>query len=194
MAKSALAPLTIVFTLVACQEREHEAPTAPEPAVTAAIAPKPRARPQLPEDPELAAKSSAQWEEHLREEEEHRQLCYDRDRLPQHRSVMAQLTAMRQRYDGAKSEAALASARAQVNQRAPALRKTLDEIDPWKNSSRALPEQEAILNLLVQSYPDARLAALRGTARADESVAAELDRRTIAIGQTLGRAEKCKDE
>jgi hypothetical protein len=155
---------------------------------------KERQHPRLPENPELGAKSSAQWQEHLEEEEEHRQLCYDRDRLGQHREVMSQLASLRQRYDQARSEAELASARAQGQRQAPALQKQLDAIDPWKNSSVALPQQQAMLKLLVESYPGARLEALRGNSQNDSRVAAELDRHAESIGQLLERAARCQDE
>jgi len=193
-ASKAASALALALALSACQKREHDPPPLVEQPTAQTLTTKQRLHPPLPEDPKLAAKSSAQWEEHLHEEEEHRQLCYDRDRLAQHREVMTQLTSLRQRYDDARSEAELAKARAQVERQAPALQKLLDVIDPWKNSSFAVPQQQAMLKLLVESYPVVRLEALRGDGQNSGRVAAELERRAESIRQLLERAERCKDE
>jgi hypothetical protein len=187
--------LALALALSACQKREPDQLPLPEqPPAPAAAAVKKRLHPPLPENPELGAKSSAQWQEHLDEEEEHRQLCYDRDRLGQHREVTTQLASLRKRYDQARTEAELASARADAQRQAPALQKQLDVIDPWKNSSVALPEQQAMLKLLLESYPGARLEALRGNGQSSGRAAAELDRHAESLRQLLERAERCKDE
>lgn len=186
--------LALALAFVACQKREHEPPPLVEQPAAIAPATKQRLHPPLPEDPKLAAKSSAQWAEHLHEEEEHRQLCYDRDRLVQHRAMMTELASLRQRVDRARSEADVAKARADGQRLAPDLQKRLDAIDPWKNSSMVLPDQQAMLKLLVESYPDTRRESLRGNAQNGANVAAELDRRAESIQKLLARAERCKDE
>src|SRR5690242_18946931 len=72
----------------------------------------PRRHPALPENAELGRKATEQWEEHEREEEHNRRLCFDHERMPQHRAVTAELERLRERYETARSAPDLAAARA----------------------------------------------------------------------------------
>ena len=73
---------------------------------------------------------------------------------------------------------------------APALRKQLDDIDPWRNSSLLVADYEALLTLLAQPPS----AAPSGSAVELGPLRSELDQRLRAIDQKLKAAEECEEE
>src|SRR5581483_9492579 len=131
----------------------------------------------LPEDPDAGRKSEAEWRRHMDWEERERQLSFDKNRIPQHRAVIRQLTAARARYDRAKTKAAVERMRAEM----PALRQALQarttEIDHWRVNSPLLADYDAEIADLDVAYPDAKLAALDGDAQPLRAVRARMDQR-----------------
>jgi hypothetical protein len=149
-----------------------------------------RRHPPLPENAELGRKATEQWEEHEREEEHNRRLCYDHERRPQHRAVTAVLENLRQRYERARSPSDVAGVQALAQSETPALRKQLDAIDPWKNSSLVVKDYEALITLLAQPPPGAK----SGSAAELGALRSEIDQRLRAIEQKLTAAEECEEE
>jgi len=191
---SAAYALSMMFGVAAlgCRRDSTEEPT-PTGAATEVARVEPRRHPRLPEDAELGRKATEQWEEHEREEEQNRRLCYDHERLPQHRAVTAALESLRQRFERARSESDVAGAQALARREAPALRKQLDDIDPWRNSSLLVADYDALLARLApppsaapggSALPLGPLGPLRS----------ELDERLRAIEQKLEAAEECEEE
>lgn len=158
------------------------------PAPVEAAAPKVRRHPPLPEDPELGRKATEQWQEHEEEEERNRQRCFDYERRPQHRTVIAALDRLRKGYDRAKSKSEIAAAQARATREAPALREQFDQIDPWQNSSLLVADYAALLDLLTQ--PSA--GAQSGDAAELKALRAELRQKSQELQQTLKEAEKCE--
>jgi hypothetical protein len=131
---------------------------------------------RLPEDPVAGAKSTAQWRTFMAAEEHERRLHYDRDRIKQHRAVLRLLKAARARYDRARTKAAIDAARAGFSATADDVHKRMTEIDHWGNNSNLLADYEALLHLLADDYPAARISSLEG----DRAV---LDRARAAVGE-----------
>jgi hypothetical protein len=133
-------------------------------------------------------KATEQWQDHEQEEERNRQRCFDFERRPQHRTVLAALERLRKGYDRAKSKTEIAAAQARATREAPALREQIDQIDPWQNSSLLVADDAALLDLLTQpsagaqSGDAAELKALRG----------ELRQRLQSLQQKLKESEKCE--
>ena len=153
-----------------------------------------RADPMPPEDPVKAAKSTAQWREHLAAEEHERKLHYDRDRLKGHRAVLKLLVAARARYDRAKTKAAVLAVQKRVPATAEDIRRRIKQIDQWGTNSNLLGDYDAFLNALGDPYPAARIAAIGGDHAAHDALAADLDRRTRHIKDWLAEAAASKDE
>ncbi|HTV25729.1 MAG TPA: hypothetical protein VMG12_43835 [Polyangiaceae bacterium] len=137
-----------------------------------------------------AAGATASAPRNAQRDEEHRRLCYDRDRLVQHRALLGALQELRQREERAKTEADVHAAQAHARQQAVALRRQLLELDPTKNNSLAARDLEMMLELLLEAYPSELAAHQRGAAP-DGSVADELERRNRSVQSTLEHAAQC---
>ena len=154
-----------------------------------------RADPMPPEDPVKAAKSTAQWREHLAAEDHERKLLYDRDRLKEHRAVLKLLVAARARYDRAKTKAAVLA----IQKRLPATVEDVraphrSRIDHWGTNSNLLADYDAYLNALSDGYPAARIASLDGEPAPLDAVRRDLDQRTRHIKDWLAEAAASQDE
>jgi hypothetical protein len=113
--------------------------------------------------------------------------------MADHRALLEQLAALRARYDRARSEAALSAARAtapaQLEKLAASVASKLDT----GRGSRLLPDYEALRTALASSYPDAKLASLRGDASALTAARASFDERMKAMQAWLEEAKAAKD-
>lgn len=155
----------------------------------------PRSSPaKLPEDAAAGQLALAQWTEHLQEEERARQANYDRRRLPEHLAVIELLEQGRERYDRAKSKAAVARAQAQFRSGAPKLRARIHQIDRFGRSSRVLNDYTALAELLSGPYASARLAALGGDGVALEQARSEAASRLAQVHEWLDVAARAEDE
>lgn len=163
-------------------------------ALTGAPVTPARADPMPPEDPAKAAKSTAQWREHMAAEEHERMLFYDRDRLTQHRAVLKLLVAARARYDRAKTKAAVLATQKRVAQTVDDVRRRITQIDHWGTNSKLLPDYDAYLKALSDGYPAARIASLDGHTDALDTLRGDLDQRTRHIKDWLAEAAAAKDE
>jgi len=141
-----------------------------------------------------AAKATAQWQEHLREEEDERRQLYDREHAKEHAVVLAALEKALSRLDAAKSKSALATAKAAVAASLPALEKKVDAIDPKRKSSNLLTDYEAILAALAGPYPDARLAALTGDDEPERELKADMDRRLEKARAWLDKEREAEED
>jgi hypothetical protein len=119
-------------------------------------------QPPLREDPVAGKRSSEQWDKHLQTEELERQFLFDKNRLPEHRVLMARIAEARAHWDNAESPTEFERARNALQPKLHTLRSNLDALDRWKNSSLILPDYEALLSALSDSYPAAKLAAIGG--------------------------------
>jgi hypothetical protein len=159
-----------------------------------AVAGPPDAGGRLPEDPVAGAKATAQWHEHLVREERDRKLQYDRARIREHRSLMRVLADARARYDRARTPGALAAARARMPATAADARRRITAIDHWGVNSNLLADYDAILKVLADDYPNARLAALHGDAQPLAQLRAQLADRDKKMAAWLAEAAASKDE
>jgi len=146
------------------------------------------------EDPAAAAKSTAQWREHMAAEDHERKLFYDRDRIKEHRAVLKVLVAARARYDRAKTKAAVLTAQKRLPPTVEDVRRRMTKIDHWGNNSNLLADYDAYLKALSDSYPAARIESFEGKPAAQETVRRELDERTRHIKAWLTEAAESKDE
>ena len=153
-----------------------------------------RADPMPPEDPVKAAKSTAQWREHLAVEEHERKLFYDRERLKDHRAVLKLLVAARGRYDRARTKAAVLAAQKKLPATDAEIRRRITQIDHGGTNSNLLGDYDAYLKALGDSYPAARIAALGGDRGPLDALAAELDKRTKHIKDWLAEAAASRNE
>jgi hypothetical protein len=135
----------------------------------------------LPEDPIAGARSVAQWQEHLREEERERKANYDRRKLKDHRAVVAFLRDARARYDRAKSNAAVVRLQTELVPATAAIQQRMQKIDRWGGSSNLLTDYAKLLETLAQAYPSARIAAIAG----DDADLSALQRETDARMQKV---------
>ena len=149
--------------------------------------------PRLKEDPAAGKRSEQQWREHLEHEEEERQLGFDRQRLQQHRAAIKLINAARARYDHARTEAAVEKARAGLHGMAE-LHKRVKELDPWGVNSRLLQDYAAFDASLTGTYPDAKVAAIRGDARPLEEARAAFDQRMKSVEAWLEEAAESEGE
>jgi hypothetical protein len=150
--------------------------------------------PRLPEDPVAAKNAGAQWQEHLLKEEEERQMLFDRPRLQQHRAIVKLIKAIRARYDRAKSEPAVAKARAAARSQLDAVHARVNELDPWGVNSRLLPDYEALRATFAGDYAEAKIAALAGDATKLETLRATVEQHLESIDEWLEEAAEGKDE
>lgn len=152
--------LGFFVTFVACRRG-----TPPPPSATSSTTPPlvlDAGPGRLPEDPVKGAESTAQWSEHLREEERERKLKFDASHADEHRAVIAAIEKALESYDAAKSKAQLKVAEARFRAALPALRKQVAAIDPDRQSSNLLTDYDTLLEGLSGPYPSARLAAFDG--------------------------------
>ena len=185
-------PCAALVAGVACSRTQSTRVAAPAHAAEPSVrAPEPQ---RLPEDPVAGKRSEQQWHEHLKFEEEERQLGYDKRRLKQHEAVVALIGAARTRYDRARNEAALAKVRAQMPARLATLRQRVVEIDRWGVSSRVLGDYDALAGALAEAYPAAKLAALKGDPAALGAVRADFDQHLATIGSWLEQVRESEGE
>jgi hypothetical protein len=163
-------------------------------ALTAGAGTLARADPMPPEDPVKAAKSTAQWREHLVAEDHERKLLYDRARLKEHRAVLKRLVAARARYDRARTRAAVVAAQKRLPATVEDVRRRLTEIDRWGTNSNLLADYDAYLEALADSYPAARIESIAGKAAPLDAVRRDLDERTRHINDWLAEAAASQDE
>jgi hypothetical protein len=184
--------------LAACDKHAPEPQPAAPPAQPAQPKPPPPASPddpkRLPEDPEAAKRSEAQWREHMKDEEDERQALFDKQHLAEHRALIKLIAAARTRYDHARTEDAIAKARTEVVASMDDMHKRVTEIDHWGTNSRLLPDYAAIETTLDASYPDTKLAALKGDATAFKQVRDELDQRLKNMEAWLDEVEEGEHE
>lgn len=140
---------------------------------------------RLPEDPVKGAQSTAQWSEHLREEERERKLKFDSAHADEHRVVIAALEKAQKRFDGAKSKAELKDAEARFRAALPALKKQVTAIDPDRQSSNLLADYDALLESLAGPYPAARLTAFEDDESAARRLATDFERRVEKVKGAL---------
>jgi hypothetical protein len=199
---------SIAFVLLAlvaaCHKQADEPVQAPAPGP--ASQPAPAAEPaqpappsttdpnRLPEDTAAAKRSEQQWREHMQDEEDERQLGFDKLHLKEHRALIKLIAAARARYDHAHGEAALVKTRADVQASVTEMRKRVTQIDHWGVNSRLLPDYAALIASLEAAYPDAALAATKGDAHALDQVRSDFDQRMKKIATWLERAAESEEE
>lgn len=196
-----ISPLVLCagVALFACQKRSEPSAAGPRASsVAAAVAsPRPSASAEearLPEDPVLAQRATAQWREHMEEEETGRKLNYDRRKLTEHRAALILLRSTRESYDRAKTKAAVVSVQGSLPKAESALKKQLEAIDRWGVNSNVLGDYAELQRLLLAPYPAARIAALSGDKAEFDAVSAQFDARLKKINDWLARAAESKDE
>jgi hypothetical protein len=182
----------VVVAATACRQSDPPAPA------SNASQPKPSASNvdpgRLPEDPVAGKQSELQWREHMEEEEHERQILFDRQHLEEHRALVKLIVATRARYDGAKTEAAVVKARADMPRRTAEIRRRITEIDHWGVNSRLLSDYDALSASLSDAYPLAKTEALKGDERALTAARADLDGRLQKIDAWLKEAAESEGE
>ena len=149
---------------------------------------------RLPEDPVAGKQSELQWREHMEEEEHERQIGYDRRFLKEHRALTKLIAAARARYDGAKTEAAVAKVRSGMPAQIAEVRRRVTEIDHWGTNSRLLSDYEALSASLTDAYPDAKIGALKGDGSALDVARAAFDGHMQKIAAWLKEAAETEEE
>lgn len=149
---------------------------------------------RLPEDAAAAEKSSAQWREHLAEEEHERRLGYDRRKLTQHRALLALLCATQARYERAQSERDVSAVRTRVRALATETQRRVEAIDHWGVNSNLLTDYSAMLAVLGEPYAQAKIAALGGESHPLEASRAEFDAHRRKVEAWLSEAARSDDE
>jgi len=140
---------------------------------------------RLPEDPLAGRRSEAQWRDFMVAEERERQLGYDRARLRKHQAVVKVLRDTRARLDAARTEVAVQRVRAELPAVMTDLQGRMTAIDHWGVNSPLLKQYQALMAILSTTYPDARLAVMRGgrgrnrAAPGGEGGDSETSRRTL---------------
>jgi hypothetical protein len=163
-------------------------------ALTAGGATAVRGDPMPPEDPVKAAKSTAQWREHLADEDHERKLLYDRGRLKEHRAVLKRLVAARARYDRARTRTAVMAAQKRLPATVADVRRRMNEIDHWGTNSNLLADYDAYLKALSDAYPAARIESFDGKPAPLDAVRRDLDERTRHINDWLAEAAASEGE
>jgi hypothetical protein len=146
-------------------------------------------QPPLPEDPVAGKRSELQWQKHLQAEEVERQMIFDRYRLTEHRALIKRIKDARDRLDRGKTPKQLQQTQRELAPGLQELRKGIDEIDRYKNSSRILSDYEALMTALSHSYPEARLAAMGGKPETLVQARADFDAHLRAMNSWLTRCE-----
>jgi len=187
----------------AAEPAVRSAPAAPAPSTLTATAPRehPRLAPRaaravearrLPEDPIAGARSTEASRERRAKGERNRRLVYDRDRMPAHDALIEQIGAARARYDRARNEAALTAARAAMPAQLEKIQASVTKLDPWGTDSGLLADYAALQAALTASYPEAKLATLRGEPSALPKAQADFDQRLHAMRKWLEEAKRAK--
>jgi hypothetical protein len=166
---------------------------APHPRL-APRAPRALTAPHMPEDPVLAARTTAATEERRAKKKYKRFLTFDHENISVHRALLAQIASARARYDRASDEAGLSAARAGMPAQLEKMKEGLAKLDARGIGSRLLPDYEALQTALTISYPDAKLASLRGDKSALTAEQASFDQRLHAMEQWLEQAKAASPE
>ena len=173
----------------ACREASN-APQARErrgPLVTAE-------QPPLKEDPAAGKRSELQWKKHLQAEEVERKMFFDKNHAAEHRALIARIKEARERLDKPKTAGALKTTRAALEALLQELQSGIDALDRWKTSSQLIPDYEALLMALRESYPAARLAAMSGNAAPLSAARTRFDSHLRNMQTWLTRVERDEDE
>lgn len=197
--------LVLSFALVAtlgCRKRELTSASAAARASASAGTPQSHAvvlasakdPTRLPEDPAAGQRSVAQWREHLEEEERERQLNYDKRKLKEHGALIAVLKAARDGYDNARDEKAVSSKQKAFSAARSNVQQRLEKIDRWGVNSKLLKDYAALIELLSEAYPAARIAALGGEPARFDALRVEFDTRVKKINEWLESAEEAEEE
>jgi hypothetical protein len=171
----------------------HAGEAAPAREAAQAAPPNP-ASDRLPEDPALGAKATAQWRDFMKQEERERQLRFDRGKLKEHRAVLRLIVGTRARLDRAKTPTAIAAQRARLPPAIEEIHQRITALDHWGVNSNLLPDYDAILEVLADDYPAARLAALAGDGTYRAALRGVLDARQKKIKDWLEEAAATEDE
>lgn len=150
--------------------------------------------PRLPEDAEAGARSTVQWRERRAMKMRMRQQIFDRATMPVHDELLAAIAALRDRYDRASDEAALTAARAASTAQLARIEKRLVELDAWGTGSRLLADYAALHGALATSYPDAKLASLRGDEGALHATRASFEQRLQGMREWLDEVKTAQIE
>ena len=178
-----------------CQGKRAVPVQASSPATASSLAPRVAAAAdstRLPEDPIAGARSEAQWREHLADEERERKALFDRRHRVDHEAVLAFLRDSRARYDRAQTPAAVLGLKREFPSTSAAIRRRIEQIDRWQNSSNVLADYATLLQLLSEPYPQARLRALSGDKDELAKVQREIDERTKKISDWLAYAAQAE--
>jgi DNA repair ATPase RecN len=187
--RAQLLTFVVCSCAVACREKPID-PMAKErrgPLVTAE-------QPPLPEDPVAGKRSELQWKKHLQAEEVERQMAFDRNRLKEHHGLIERIKAARETLDRSKTPSAVQQTLAKLEATLQQLQRDIDAIDRYKNSSRILPDYDALMNALKNSYPAAKLAAMGGNTDALSQARNDFDAHLRTMHAWLERLEKDDDE
>jgi len=176
----AMLALLAALGVGACRKADSQQHEQKGPLVTAV-------QPPLPENPELGKRSEAQSRTHLQHEDFERQAAFDKPRSAQHRAAMRQLSSARTLLDEAKGAQELAEAQRAVRAQLTEVRAKIKEIDPWSNSSRLLPDYDALLQLLETRYPSARIAAYGGNGEPLSAARTQFDAHLREMNNWLAR-------
>jgi hypothetical protein len=104
------------------------------------------------------------------------------------------LNSTRKGYDSATSKAAVLAAQKALSVALPGVQKRIDKIDHWGVNSKLLADYAALLQLLSDRYPAARIQALAGDSQQLDAARAELEARMKTMTQWLADAEEAEDE
>jgi hypothetical protein len=191
-------------TLAACAARESVREQnkdvrvqAASPGVTArpdAASPPADGPSRLPEDEEAGLRAQAEWRQHLADEEEERQLLFDRQRLKAHAAIVLLAKSARARYDAARSKAAALAAQKTGARQMQELRQRVNRLDPWGVNSRLLDDYAWFAATLEGPYADAVRAAAEGHGEHRAQLAAEFDMRMARIADWLHKAAQSEEE
>jgi hypothetical protein len=130
--------------------------------------------------------------EHRKKETRERRLESDRERLAQHRRVVALLVSERERYDRARTKATAKAAQAGAPRRITKLEARIREFEHV--DTPLLTEYEALLVTLKDDYAAARLAALAGQQDDLQRLRMDFDKRMARIDSWLKEAGQTRDE
>jgi hypothetical protein len=149
---------------------------------------------QVREDPVASAKAWSQFQAQLAREERGQRLRYDRDHIRAHKAVLATIRRERARYDRARTSRAVEILQATMGSVAAALRRQVQEIDPWGNGSKVGDDYEAIIKMLETDYPAALITAFNGDRSALIERRAALEGRLQKLRGWLAQAAKQGDD
>jgi len=130
----------------------------------------------------------------LADEERERKALFDRQRSVEHEAVLAFLRDSRARYDRAMTPAAVRGLQRAFPSNSAAIRRRIEQIDRWHNSSNVLADYATLLQLLSEPYPQARVRALSGAQDELAKVRREVDERTKKVRDWLTEAAQAEGE